>query len=227
MRKMGNVLWGVVLIGVGCIFGLNALEITDINVFFNGWWTLFIIIPCFIGIITDHDKTGNLIGLLIGCALLLACQDVIEFDMIWKLIWPIILIIIGFSFIFRDTINHKIGKEIKKLNKDGKNSNEYCATFANQDIDFDDEEFKGADLSAVFGGIKLDLRKAKITNDQVINTTAVFGGIEIYVPNDVDVKVKSTPIFGGVSNKTLKNKAKDKHIIYINATSIFGGVEIK
>ena len=37
----------------GVIFGLNALEITDINIFFDGWWTLFIIVPCFIGLFKD------------------------------------------------------------------------------------------------------------------------------------------------------------------------------
>ncbi len=29
---------------------------------FDGWWTLFIIVPCAIGLITDRDKTGSIIG---------------------------------------------------------------------------------------------------------------------------------------------------------------------
>ena len=48
MKKFGNILWGVVLIIVGVIFGLNAVGLTDINIFFHGWWTLFIIVPSFI-----------------------------------------------------------------------------------------------------------------------------------------------------------------------------------
>ena len=48
MNKISSLLWGLVFIIVGVIFGLNALDITNINVFFDGWWTLFIIIPCFI-----------------------------------------------------------------------------------------------------------------------------------------------------------------------------------
>jgi len=45
------------------MIGLNALNITDINFFFTGWWTLFIIIPSLIGLFNDkdQDKTGNLI----------------------------------------------------------------------------------------------------------------------------------------------------------------------
>ena len=53
MNKISNLLWGFVFIIVRVIFGLNALEITDINIFFDGWWTLFIIVPCFIGLFKD------------------------------------------------------------------------------------------------------------------------------------------------------------------------------
>ena len=36
MKKIGNILWGVVLIIIGLIIGGNALGITHINIFFNG-----------------------------------------------------------------------------------------------------------------------------------------------------------------------------------------------
>ena len=36
MKKVGNILWGLVFIVLGLIFGLNALGITDINIFFRG-----------------------------------------------------------------------------------------------------------------------------------------------------------------------------------------------
>ena len=76
MKSFGNVLWGIVLIVVGLIIGGNALGITNINIFFDGWWTLFIIVPCFIGLFKEREKTGNIIGLLIGAnlsLLLYAC----------------------------------------------------------------------------------------------------------------------------------------------------------
>ena len=222
-----NILWGIVLVIIGVIVGLNALNITNINIFFNGWWTLFIIIPSLIGLLKEKDKTGNIIGLIIGVVLLLGVQNIIDFDLIWKLILPVIIIIVGLSLIFGNNLNKKINNEIKKINnKKGKNE-EYCSTFSEQKIDFDDEEFKGVSLTAVFGGITLDLRKAKINEDVVINTTSVFGGIDIYVPDNIKIKVKSTSIFGGVDNKKIKNDNEKEHIIYINDSCIFGGVDIK
>ncbi len=227
MKTFGNVLWGMVFIALGVILGLNALEITDINIFFDGWWTLFIIVPSFIGLFNDNDKTGNMIGLVVGGALLLCCQDLLDFSMLWKLLLPVILVIIGLSFILKDAIHGKVKKEIKKLNRANGTNHEYCATFGEQKIDFYHEDFNGCTLTAVFGGVQCDLRESKIKDDVVVNASAIFGGIDILVPDDVNVKINSTPIFGGVSTKknlTVRDKAKT---IYINATCIFGGIDIK
>lgn len=225
MNKMSNILWGLFLIVIGVIFGLNALEITNINIFFDGWWTLFIIIPCFFGLLKDNDKVSDSIGLVIGIFLLLACRDIISFGTILKLIIPIVLIIIGLSVIFKGTIKAKIKDEIKKLNKT--NDDEYAATFSSQDLDFSNEKFKGCNLNAIFGGVKCNLTNSKINEDVVVNASAIFGGITIYVPDDVNVKITSTSIFGGVSDERKNKKVDSKVTLYINATCMFGGVEIK
>lgn len=225
MKKVTNWLWGIFFIVIGVIFGLNALNITDINIFFKGFWTLFIIVPCFAGLFTDEDKKGSLIGVIIGVLLLLASRDIIDFDLIWKLMVPLILIIIGLSFIFKDVFNGKIRKEIKKLSKKG--DKEYCATFGSQDLDFSNDKFSGSTLTAVFGGIKCNLKEAIIEKDALINVTSIFGGVAIIVPDDVNIKINSTSIFGGVSDER-HDKVKDaKKTIYINATCMFGGVSIK
>lgn len=227
MKKFGNILWGIVLIIIGLVIGGNALGITSINIFFDGWWTVFIIVPCFIGLFKDNEKTGNIIGLLIGIALLLSCQNIIDFNLIWKLAFPMILVIIGLSIIFKDILGNKVSSEIKKLNKKRSDKNSYCATFSGQSVNFDGEEFTGCDLNAIFGGVKCDLRKAKINGDVVINASSIFGGIDIYVPSNVKVKIKSTSIFGGVENKA-STKDDDKcPTIYINGTALFGGIEVK
>ncbi|MBQ8234230.1 MAG: hypothetical protein IJZ36_01440 [Bacilli bacterium] len=214
---MSNLLWGLLLIIIGIIFGLNALDITSINIFFEGWWTLFIIIPCFIGLFNEKDKKGNIIGLIIGIFLLLASQDIISFEYVFKLLLPTILVVMGVSVIFKD----KIKKEFKKIKVT--NDKEYCATFSNQALDL--EDFKGCDISAIFGSIKCNLKEASIKDKSVINASSIFGNIIINVPSDINVKVMSTPIFGTVENK--KNNKDATKTIYVNATCLFGGVKIK
>ncbi len=61
---------------------------------------------------------------------------------------------------------------------------------------------------AVFGGVDLNLKDARIYHDVVINVTSVFGGGEILVPPNVKVKVSSLPIFGGVSNRPKDRRFK-------------------
>lgn len=226
MKKFENILWGIAFIVVGLILAGNAIGITNIDIFFDGWWTLFIIVPCFIGLFNDSDKTENVIGLVIGGTLLLACQGLLNFEMVWKLVVPVALVIIGVSIIFKDSIHGKINSEISKINKSQKDIPSYCATFSEQNANFENEEFKGADLTAVFGGVKCDLRQAIINSDTVIKAESIFGGVEIYVPSNVKVKIKSTPIFGGVTDKSVHNQ-ESEHTIYINSTCIFGGVDIK
>lgn len=227
MNKMTSWLWGVVLIVLGVILGVSALGIIEINLFFPGWWTLFIIVPCFISLFgKDDDKTGDLIGILIGVCLLLACQGVIRFDLLWKLIVPVALVVIGVSMIFKDALKGKVLKEVKKVQgKSGQK--EYWATFSGQNLNFAGEKFTGCRLEAVFGGIKCDLREAKIEDKALVKAGATFGGVTIYVPEDVKVKVVSTSIFGGTSDKRKNINDEAEKTLYIDATSVFGGVEIR
>lgn len=224
MDKFKKLLWGLVFIILGIIIGLNSLGLTHINIFFKGWWTLFIIVPCFIGLFDDDDKTGNLIGLVIGIVLFLGVNSIISFELIGKLIVPFILVAIGVSILFKESIKSNITEKVTAAKKNGLEN--ITATFAGQKAKRDGEEFKGANLDSVFGGIDLDLRNAVIEKEAVIKASAIFGGITILVPSDVTVKVKSTPIFGGVSNKASQNKENTK-ILYIDAFCLFGGVDIK
>ena len=144
--------------------------------------------------------------------------------MILKLLIPTILVAIGVSMVFNETIKSKISNKVKEGRKNG--LEDITATFAAQKVRKDNEEFKGANLDSVFGSISLDLNNANIDKEAVIKASAIFGGIEIFVPKDVNVKVKSTPIFGGVSNKSLWSKDNQK-TVYIDAFCMFGGVDIK
>lgn len=225
--KTKSVIWGLVLVAVGAVLALNAVGLTHIDVFFDGWWTLFLIVPCAAGLFSAKDKTGNLIGLGIGVVLLLACQNVIRLDLVWKLIFPVLIVAIGLRLIFKDTFNRKSREAVRKLKEQGIPMREYCATFSGQDLDFTGETFRGAELNAIFGGIKCDLRTALIPEDAVIDACSVFGGIDIYVPEDVNVKITSNSIFGGVSNKRKKQKTEGAVTLYINGSCIFGGVDVK
>ena len=227
MKKVSKILWGVALIVIGAVFALNAFGVADIEVFFDGWWTLFIIVPCFIGIFSEREKTGNIIGLFIGDFLLLCCQGVFDFDILWKLAVPVCIVIFGLKLIFGAVMGDKAVKVLETSRQNGDNIKNGCATFSGQDLNFNGEVFSGAELTAVFGGVKCDLRGAVIEKDCAITATGIFGGIDIFVPDNVNIHINSNSIFGGVSEKNHRPNDPNAVTIYINATCIFGGVDIK
>ena len=222
MKQLEKIIWGVVLIAVGTIWCLNAADVTDIDIFFDGWWTLFIIVPCTINLFTERKKFGSIIGLGIGVLLLLSCNDILDFGDVWKFVVPGILILWGLKLLFGNTFCKNklpVDSEIVEDNK-------YYATFSGKDLDYTDRKVENMELTATFGGIKLDLRNAKLKNETVIKVAVTFGGIDIKVPDDVNVVDNTSSIFGGVDAKK-RHKKDAKKTIYITGSAIFGGVDIK
>ena len=222
MKNFNKYIWGLLFIIIGVVVLLNSLGVATINLFFDGWWTLFIIVPSIIGLINDEDKSGNIVGLLIGILLFLSARDILDFGMLLKLIFPLVLITIGICIIFKETIKSKISR---KVNEKTDGLENIVATFSNQKIKIE-KKFDGSIIDAIFGGVTLDLREATLDNETIIKANAIFGSVAIKLPKNVSVELKSTPIFGSVNN-SYKNDKESKKIVYIDSLALFGGVDIK
>ncbi len=219
MKKLTGIIIGAVLIACGVIYMLGAFGIADVNVSLDGWWTLFIIIPCLNGLFTSKDKFGNFIGLAVGVILLLAAQNVFEYDMIWKIIVPLIIIMIGIKMIVK-TVSPKTNSD--------KIQNENMAAFSSQNFDYTDEEIIVAKIGAVFGGAKCNLLNSKIKDGSQLDLFCAFGGADIFVPENVNIKVNTFCLFGGISDKrVIKETNEDGVTLTINGLCIFGGADIK
>lgn len=117
MNRKSDWIWGLALIIAGLGFGGDALGYWNFEVFFEGWWTLFIIVPCTVNIFEKGVHRGNLIGLGIGVILLLESW-IPRLD---DLIFPLILVLIGLALILANpsSVSHKY-----TLKKDGKAQDE-------------------------------------------------------------------------------------------------------
>ena len=230
MKQIKPIIWGIAIIALGIIFGGNALGLFNLDIFFDGWWTLFIIIPSVVSLITDKDKIMSLGFIAVGVILLLAAQDVFSYDVAWKVILAVFLVAAGLSIIIKSIFHSKndqeVAKKVAEATKDGKTMDSQFAAFSGSDRVYKDEVFAGSNVSAIFGGVNLDLRNAKFEKDTVIKAFALFGGIDIKVPEDVKVKLKSGFIFGGISDDRKSASEKGKYTIYIDAAGGFGGVTI-
>ena len=222
--KSNYPLWGVILILCGIGFAGNALHLWSFSIFFKGWWTLFIIVPCVVSIAKKGYEPLPTTGLVIGLLFLLSAWGILPNGIVFKLFFPVLLILIGCNIVFKGSAQKKQFRDYSSASHS--DIPEYNAIFGGQTIHCDNEIFTGANLNSIFGGIDLMLQQAYLQEDVVINCNTIFGGIDIIVPANVNVQVSGVPIFGGIDNH-VKGHTPDAPTVFVNATCVFGGVSIK
>lgn len=225
-KSMTSIILGILVIALGIFFGAQAMGyLENYKVSLDGWWTLFLIIPCTISIINSGFNLFNTTLAGIGVLLLLAQQEVLKDGLGYKLIIPFVLIVFGLSIMLRRPI--RLRKESNNGVFSGNKGENYFAVFGGNSPKFDGIDFRGANTFAIFGGIDLKLQNALIKRDCVINSYSVFGGTNIYLPKYVRLLVNSTPIFGGLENRFESQSGETAPTVYIRSLSIFGGTEIR
>lgn len=104
-----------------------------------------------------------------------------------------------------------------------------AAVFSGVDRHISGTDFHGAQCTAVFGGCKIDLRDAQIQGrEAVLNTYAIFGGVEIWVPEDWEVVNHGVVLFGGMDDHRRRPpRGPDTKTLILDGATIFGGTEVK
>ena len=109
---------GLLLIVFGLLFLGNSFDLWNFNLFFDGWWTLFIIIPSICSLL-NKDYTAFILGTSVGVLLLLATRDIIDWSMVGGIFIPILLNVIGFNTLcIKKNKSSKTSKLKKESNKD-------------------------------------------------------------------------------------------------------------
>lgn len=220
-KRISNTLWGIlfILLGIGIVGDMAG--VWEINLLFAGWWTLFLIIPAVLGILGNGIRIGNTICLVLGLALLACCRGLLPWEVLSRMLVPTVMIIIGGVMVFKNLFHLNLGR-VKVPNE---KRLEELVVFSGKNLLVQDQ-FYGMSGEAVFGGLTIDLRGAKIEENISIDALAVFGGVDILLPANVSVKLSDISLFGGCSNSR-KYTPEDGPTVYVNATALFGGVEVK
>jgi hypothetical protein len=88
--------------------------------------------------------------------------------------------------------------------------------------------FRGADLSAVLGGINLDLTSARMEGDNArVDLFAFCGGIDIHVPPDWTVTSKVATLLGGFTDKRRPTTTLPTKTLILDGFAVMGGIEVK
>lgn len=214
----GKLILGSFLILLGTSFLLNQLPFINFNIF--SLWPVILVVFGISQIFQDKLKSA-IILIAVGVVFLLSNLKHIN---IWAYAFPISVLVIGISMLFKEdksTTFRSTGAV-----KDTSNFVKETAIFWGIDKRIESNSFQGGDITAIFGGAKIDLTKAKVAKDGGrLDVVAIFGAGEILVPKGMKVKVDGVGIFGGVENKT--SSGATGSVLVIDGTAIFGGISVK
>lgn len=225
MKQTSKIIGGIALLAFGIVWALELMNVIHISL--EGWWTLFIIVPCFINIFNDKHKAGAIIGCGIGILLLLAARNIIPWNDIWKYMICLVAVVWGITLLFfskRKHCGHCHTSEAEPIVMDGSKMHKIEVSFSKQNYSYSGQRFEGAEVHTSFGFTGLDLRNADIMDGAVILLECSFGGIEIRVDKDVCVKNEIDTAFAGVECDPQVNGTKT---LYVKGHCSFGGIEIK
>lgn len=225
-KKAVSVVVGIFIAAVGVLLGGQALGFwPDYKFSMAGWWTVFLILPGILSIFGSgpHMFSSLITGL--GILFLLDEQNVLQNDLGYKLAIPYALVVVGLSIVFKK----REPREFREANSGvyaGTRDENYYAIFGTNTPQLNNADFRGANAYAIFGSIGLKLQNAPISHDCVINTYSIFGSVDITLPKDVRLLVRSVPIFGGVENRFVSQADKSAPAVLVRSVSVFGGVNI-
>lgn len=146
----------------------------------------------------------------------------------WELLFPVALLSLGGMLVWRALAGPRNNLDVPEVMDE---HSEFVRTFAvmsGTELRTVSRPFRGADLSAVTAGIKLDLSDARMEGDvATIEVFAFWGGIEIYVPKEWTVTSRVNTFMGGFIDKRRPTTIVPTKTLVITGLVIMSGVEVK
>ena len=235
-HKSKHIILGLLLIAAGVFFILKNLGILSpfaSSIIFS-WQMLLIAIG--LTWVANHKRTPGIILIIIGAAYLAPefFNLPINFH---EIFWPSLLILGGILMIFSRGRHfaHRHAYTINNGTDDylGYGTEDYIdvvLVFSGSERNITSQNFKGGSIVTVFGGSKIDLTHAALADGiNYLEVVCAFGGVELYIPSDWNVKIEVISALGGFSDKRMMiNPTVDTNkTLIIKGVAAFGGGEIK
>lgn len=229
---------GIILVLLGVGFLLDQFNVISFGSIMSLYWPVILIVLGLAGIIDRRSsKTGSAILLIFGLLFQARNLGLINVN-IFRTFWPIVLILVGIKIIFgkdKVFVHHEYNRS--------ENSN--VSTSFNGNINEDDyinesalmsgintrigsQDFKGGSVSSTMGEVKIDLRDAKLHNNEAsLNISVVMGEVKIYVPSNWKITYSGKPTMGEFYNKTRYIEELDAPVLNINFSVFMGSLVIE
>jgi len=243
-NRPGRILSGLIIVGVGTILLMRQL-----GTLFPGWlftWQmLVIVIGSYIGVRHGFRWGGWVVVVLAG--ILLGIEQMSPSFRTSELFWPLIIIAIGLFIVFRPKKRWKgkgkrEGKD--KWKSEWKEKHGWDETSASSTEDRIDsvsifggvrrvivsKDFKGGEITNIFGGAEIDLSQADINGRVSLEMTQVFGGTNIIVPPHWQIMHGDlVSIMGSIEDKRSikEGMTNPDKVLVLHGTSVMAGIDIR
>ncbi|MEW6182578.1 MAG: cell wall-active antibiotics response protein LiaF [Bacillota bacterium] len=229
---------GVLIIALGTVWLLKNLGLLTMNVgdLFRVYWPVLLIAWGVDVLIPGPDSGGGRPGagrLLNGLVLLVLGVVILgsnlghyelNLGLVWKVFWPVLIILLGWSIL-----------------RGGVAGGTHLAVMSGLELKNQDWKLEDGNYLALMGGAKIDLSVAEIPpRETVIGITAIMGGVEVWVPRELNVECEGTAILGGLKffreegggiiasrRLTRPGSADSQARVKIYCRAVMGGIEIK
>lgn len=223
MRFTPQLLVGLMVIGIGVLFTLDNLGIARWDHYVLRYWPVGLIAIGVLKLSQARDGRGTLGGFLFALAgtwLLLEHTALVRISFID--LWPMLLVFLGVYLVWQGVAGPRL-----RASADTNATISAMAILGGVMRGNNSRAFKGGDLTAIMGGCEIDLRQASIEGEAVLEIFAIWGGIEIRVPEDWTVVSRVVPLLGGFEDKTRPPQTAIAKRVIIRGFIMMAGVEVK
>jgi predicted membrane protein len=220
-RLSARLVVGLTIIAVGLLFLFDEFDVLDAEDYLI-YWPVALIAIGLLALMQEGSRVGGFIATGAGTWILLYNLNYLEFE-IWSL-WPLILVMIGGALLMQA---FGIGSGSGGAASEGADQVNAVAVMGGVQRANNSAGFMGGDLTAIMGGCELDLTRAKLKGGEaVVTVLALWGGVEIRVPEDWSVIGKVVPIMGAFEDKTRPPRESSQRLV-VKGMALMGGVEVK
>ncbi len=224
-KPITSAMWGLIVLFAGFVLLLDNIGIIQprLTRYFFSWEGVMIISGLLL-LVSRGKKWGLL---LIGLGSLFMVSRFLGNPVsMGEAFFPLVIIAVGFALILstrltwprRESVKHSANEDVV----------EDVVIFAASDRVIHSESFRGGKIIAVFGGSKLNLSHTKLAPGVIeIEVICVFGGVQLIVPADWNIKVEVTNILGGYDDKRSPGQVDLNKTVILRGVTIFGGGEVK
>ncbi len=226
----GGLVAGAVLTLVGVALLLDHMGIISFDRLWQ-FWPMLLVVVGVSHFVNRERRAWGMFLMIMGAFLQLNQLGIVHFK--WADLWPFLLIASGLFMIWGSLEARRRPPFFMSGGGDPRTTINGVAIFSGLERRVTTQDFQGGHISAVFGGVELDLTEATMQADEAtLEINAIFGGVELRVPDSWQVSFRGAPIFGGIEDKTRVRRSDDpagpkRKVLILTGAIIFGGMEIK